>query len=133
MGHRAAAALTESPHATPTSGLELPMGALHRAHDHDRTLEAVRRTAWDEVGIVRTGDGLRRAIVDLDVNTWHRSDAATVVRLIAEAALEREESRGAHYRSDFPDSNDRLQHRSFTVLEPQAMERLESDQLAAAG
>jgi len=32
---------------------------------------------------------------------------ATVARLIARAALRREESRGAHYRLDFPERDDR--------------------------
>jgi len=31
----------------------------------------------------------------------------TVARLIARAALRREESRGGHFRADFPDRNDR--------------------------
>ena len=132
MGHRAAAALTESPLAAPTSVLELPKGALDRSSDDDRGLGSVRRIAWDEVGIVRSGEGLVRAIRTLQVPASQGTDAALVVRLIAEAALRREESRGAHFRSDFPSADDRLRHRSFTVLEPTDMERLGSGQLAAA-
>jgi succinate dehydrogenase/fumarate reductase flavoprotein subunit len=34
------------------------------------------------------------------------SNMATIARLVIESALEREESRGAHYRTDFPETRD---------------------------
>jgi L-aspartate oxidase len=69
---------------------------------------------WDEVGLVRDGAGLRRAIDavlglerDLGARPPHRAGLEArnmlhVGRLIAESALRREESRGSHYRTDFP-------------------------------
>jgi len=37
---------------------------------------------------------------------WKRFNLLTVARLIARAALRREESRGGHYREDFPAPDD---------------------------
>jgi L-aspartate oxidase len=67
---------------------------------------------WDEVGIVRSGEGLNRAAGILAA--WQKvmpqpTDRASYelnamilnARLVTEAALMREESRGAHFRTDF--------------------------------
>jgi L-aspartate oxidase len=71
---------------------------------------------WDKVGIVRSGEGLSKA-ADI-LATWHGSLAQPTdrpsyelnnmvlnARLMTEAALLREESRGAHFRTDFPKSS----------------------------
>lgn len=68
---------------------------------------------WDEVGIVRTGEGLMRAAGVLaawqdvlprpmDRPSYELNAMVMNARLVTEAALLREESRGAHYRTDFP-------------------------------
>ncbi|MBN2112977.1 MAG: L-aspartate oxidase [Acidimicrobiia bacterium] len=69
----------------------------------------LRRTMWDQVGLVRNGGGLTSALEHLDelalLLPFGASEARNMVdagRLIARAALARPESRGAHYRSDFP-------------------------------
>jgi len=78
---------------------------------------------WQDVGLFRDRDGLSRALDvfdaawrDLDGRLrdgpplheadWRTASIVTVGRLIAKAALRREESRGGHYRSDFPDRDD---------------------------
>src|SRR5690606_39163597 len=80
---------------------------------------------WDKAGIVRDGPGLAEAALTLAL--WQRSMARptdrpthelanllTVARLVTEAALIRTESRGAHYRSDFPEPSDAwLRHTVF--------------------
>ena len=37
---------------------------------------------------------------------WRQRNLVTVARLIARAALRREESRGGHFRADFPERDD---------------------------
>jgi len=91
-------------------------------------LEALREqlyeTMWERVGILRDARGLTRALGELDVLdaelertgvgdttrafnlSWHDwmnlRSLVQVSRAIAQAALARQESRGAHYREDFP-------------------------------
>jgi L-aspartate oxidase len=69
----------------------------------------VRSVMWQYAGIARTGKGLRTALEELDAITDRLPEGATeeanmveTARLIAEAALMRGESRGGHFRSDFP-------------------------------
>ncbi|RWD26492.1 MAG: L-aspartate oxidase [Mesorhizobium sp.] len=65
----------------------------------------VRQLVSNELGIFRNGKALREAIstlLPIAVGETAAADPAQVALLIAIAALRREESRGSHYRSDFP-------------------------------
>jgi L-aspartate oxidase len=79
---------------------------------------------WDKVGIIRSGDGLTEAanilatwrpsadkergrdglplVTPADQPSYELNNLVLCARLMAEAALLREESRGAHFRTDFP-------------------------------
>jgi L-aspartate oxidase len=71
----------------------------------------VPEIAWQHCGIIRDGQGLRTAC---DALAPHLADnTALVVWLIARSALAREESRGAHYRTDFPDKRDSFARHSI--------------------
>jgi len=72
---------------------------------------------WRHAGLFRTREGLTAAVEMLDrariaglpstAQEWRHRNLVTVARLLAHAALRREESRGAHFRADFPERDDR--------------------------
>jgi L-aspartate oxidase len=71
--------------------------------------DRVREVMWQYAGIARTARGLRTAAAELAEIEARLPEGATeelnlvqTARLIVEAALMRKESRGGHYRSDFP-------------------------------
>ncbi len=75
----------------------------------------VKRVMWERVGILRDRNSLERAIAEFDQILTGRLDQAsrnfvTLGRLVAAGAIWREESRGGHFRLDFPD-----QHEEFRV------------------
>jgi L-aspartate oxidase len=81
----------------------------------------IKRVMWERVGILRDGDSLRRAIAEFDqiasgnLSTSSRN-FATLARLVAAAALWREESRGGHFRNDFPNQSPEWQSHSIQQL-----------------
>jgi L-aspartate oxidase len=96
--------------------------AAEGEHPSDPDLD-VRDLMWRSVGLFRTAAALRDAVMQLeprylamqrlierdrpaDVGVWRAANLVTLARLIARAALRREESRGAHYRDDFPQRDD---------------------------
>jgi L-aspartate oxidase len=71
----------------------------------------VRRLMWERVGIIRSRESIKRAL--LEFQQIERAPLArasrnflNVATLIARSALWREESRGAHYRTDHPARDD---------------------------
>jgi len=84
---------------------------------------AVRELTWEYCGIVRDGADLQAAIRKLDATEWMPAPRPTlamieirnmhqVAALIARCALWREESRGAHYRADFPEKREEFERAS---------------------
>ncbi len=81
----------------------------------EKLRNSLRRVMWAKVGIIRNRDGLLAALAQLE--KWEErlkgrcqtrreleiQNMVTVGRLVATAALQREHSLGAHFRSDFQD------------------------------
>jgi aspartate oxidase len=63
--------------------------------------DEIREITWRYAGIVRNAEGLKTGLKRLS-RFKGDSNLITVSRMIHESALAREESRGAHYREDFP-------------------------------
>ena len=88
--------------------------------------DAIRETLWENVGIERDNEGLEQTLTDLeeigteidlcpysptylqttDVELCETLNMLNVAWLITQASYIRTESRGAHYRADFPDQDD---------------------------
>jgi len=83
----------------------------------DESLAELRQTMTREVGVVRRAQGLARALTVIDrlLERHGRALPLVAARLVAAAALERRESRGAHFRADFPQTA-ASPRRTFTVL-----------------
>jgi L-aspartate oxidase len=82
---------------------------------------------WNEVGIVRTRMGMQKAIKSLEEmapkvahpktrRAYEAANLHTAGLLVARSALAREESRGAHYRIDYPDHDDKKFLKHSVVL-----------------
>lgn len=84
-------------------------------------LAALRRTMTGKVGVVRDRAGLEEAIETigrLEASPGGRAfrNQFVTARLIAVAALKRTESRGAHFRSDYPAADPEQARRSYLTL-----------------
>jgi L-aspartate oxidase len=92
----------------------LSHGQGDRLEDVEKVRNSLRRIMWGQVGLIRSRESLVRATAQLA--RWERmvsrsfssradlevKNMVQVARCVAEAALWRENSVGAHYRSDFP-------------------------------
>jgi L-aspartate oxidase len=86
----------------------------------EKFIKRVQSLMWQNVGVVREGKNLRQVVAELSVqqppagSDRRCCEAANILQaglLIARSALAREESRGAHYRLDFPLKNEARFHR----------------------
>jgi len=81
----------------------------------------LRRTMSDDVGVVRDRAGMERALaliatLERKTKSPRFRNSLTAARMIATGALARTESRGGHYRSDFPHADPAWRHRTFMTL-----------------
>jgi len=81
--------------------------------------QKIRETAWQSAGIVRSADGMKKGLQIISemetqwqltsvpsIEQMETANLRAIAELILKCALLRHESRGAHFRSDFPARND---------------------------
>jgi succinate dehydrogenase / fumarate reductase flavoprotein subunit/fumarate reductase flavoprotein subunit len=131
-GERAVEAITDRALYLPSSGsveasLTRTFSALGRGRESVPTADRLKEVMWEHCGLVRTRAGLctaRESIESLEDHAlsssvpssphhnlaWQQvldlQNQLVAARLVVESALIREESRGAHHRSDHPQRDD---------------------------
>src|SRR5712692_7352364 len=134
FGARVAQALTTPSAPDPRRQTVLHIEELMLGRRANVTLpvrDRMRVLMWDEIGIRRHQAGLDEARAALEtwasalpddgVESHETANLALVGWVMAEAALRREESRGAHYRIDFPESRRQWRRRQLFVVRPRPL------------
>lgn len=115
-GQGASAAALSQSDSYQAIPLENPPEAPHEEPlDLQDMRNSLKSLMWRAAGVQRTGDNLREALDSInswcryalprqftEPYAWELQNMLTVSKVMLEAALEREESRGVHLRSDFP-------------------------------
>ncbi len=95
------------------------MGGIVAGEKVDRT--ALQQLMWNAAGIQRSGGDLRAAATQLarwsgesmSATSLETANLLEIARAVVASALAREESRGAHFRVDFPELSSAFQHASI--------------------
>lgn len=119
-GARTGKAMRESTKAQSTATAESKAAYSNGPLDAglEETIGQIQDLMWNELGIVRTRAGMQKAIKNLEEmapklaypKSRRAHEAANVhltALLVARSAMAREESRGAHYRMEHPDHDDK--------------------------
>jgi L-aspartate oxidase len=109
-----------SGYTQPARARSIPVARTSAAQA--QAITDLRNVMYANVGLVRNAGGLREAlarIAELEAGAAAEGPLRNLLvagRLIAEAAAERQESRGSHHRSDYPKTDESLAKRSFSRL-----------------
>ncbi len=110
-------------HHSPRKNLKITASeAFREAGDDEDKIQKIRSLMSKHAGVSRNKKGLISALGQLEVmmmDAPERSQFINILvaaKMIVVAALNREESRGSHFRSDYPEAIDTQRHRSFFTL-----------------
>lgn len=114
FGARAAAAMRETKNV-PSGKAEIPEYAASVPENAGGILKELQHRMWQDAGLLRDAAGLSAMKQELDRlritpaaerSSLELANLHAVAELIVHSAIAREESRGAHYRNDFPKRDD---------------------------
>ena len=135
----------DHPPATPVSSnvgtsLDAPTNAADNTHT-ESIKDVIRDALWEHVSIERNGEGLQETLAELqdlmgnlgneltnpevtDIATVETVNMLNVALMITQSALARTESRGAHYRTDFPTQDDTQWQQRILITRDNAPETI---------
>ena len=98
-----------------------PMPQDWQTGDYD-CAKTVREICWRSAGIIRSQASLEEGLAQLEELEKQKPDRLSLLlltygRLVMVSALDRQESRGTHYRQDFPETKPEWQKHSILVLD----------------
>ena len=122
-GARVATSIAQARTDASTPAVREYVPPIEAERGETQAISDLRNVMYANVGLVRDAFGLHEArarIADLE-RAFPRAatelrNLLVVGRLIADAAFVRRESRGSHYRTDYPQTDEALAKRSFTHL-----------------
>ena len=113
---------TSDPKRPHVRTVEIPRDALHLERRDDADVRSrIRELMSSCVGVIRHQSNMERAreqLGTLATNSITVFNLLTAARLVTTAALARTESRGSHYRTDYPQPDPRQAHRSIVDPDP---------------
>jgi len=137
FGHRAGEGAGRAAAAAPGDAAPRPARSEPPANPEDRldlrdVLNSLKSLMWRHVGIERSEDLLREAEESIDFwcryvmnkefhyrGGWELQNLLTLAKIVTVAARSRQESRGVHYRSDFPEPDDTRWKTHITFQRPE--------------
>lgn len=117
------AALAKKSHIPDIDSVLHPI-LCNNKHEEQRIKQKIQTVMWEHAGIVRSKNTMKKGLKQLSTiqqqlpNSYLEShNMLQVAQIILRSALWREESRGGHYRLDFPETKEKWALRQYLVKE----------------